>query len=93
LQVVGEEAGLPFSVGVDGNPGRVPMPSRDATLPAKPAGSARAFDHAAPHQVAQKPGADDLEQVRDGGVGDARQGVEHGLARTSGKDAVQGDDV
>ena len=27
---------------VDGNPGRVTMPSRDAALPAKPAGSARA---------------------------------------------------
>jgi len=27
----------------DGNPGRVPKPSRDAPLPAKPAGSARVF--------------------------------------------------
>jgi len=29
------------SIDCDGNPGRVPIPSRDASLPAKPAGSAR----------------------------------------------------
>jgi hypothetical protein len=28
---------------VDGNPGRVSIPSRDATLPATPAGSARGY--------------------------------------------------
>jgi hypothetical protein len=38
------------------------------------------LDDAAADEVAQEPGADDLQQVRDGGVGDARQGVKHGLA-------------
>ena len=33
--------------------------------------------HAVTDEVAQQPGADDLQEVRRGGVGDARQGVEH----------------
>jgi hypothetical protein len=85
-EVIGEEAGLPLAVVVDGNPGRVPIPSRDATLPAKPAGSARNLDQAAAEQVAQKPSADDLEQVRHGDIRDARQGVEHGIAH---EDSIQ----
>jgi len=64
-EVVGEKSGLALGLGVDGNPGRVPIPSRDATLPAKPAGSARNFDHVAANQVSQQPGADDREQIRD----------------------------
>ena len=38
------------------------------------------LDDVVAHQVAQEPGADDLQQVRDGNVGDARQGVEHRFA-------------
>jgi hypothetical protein len=51
------------------------------------------LDDMAADQVAQEPGADDLQQVSDGDVGDARQGVEHGLAvsGTSHEDSIQHD--
>jgi hypothetical protein len=58
------------------------LPDYPCPLVAEEAGLSLAvvLDHPAAHQVAQEPGADDLQQVRDGGVGDARQGMEHGLA-------------
>lgn len=52
------------------------------------------LDHAVADEVAQKPGSDDLEQVRDGDVRDARQGVEHRLpVGTSDKNSIQRDEV
>jgi hypothetical protein len=52
------------------------------------------LDDAATDEVAQKPGADDLEQVRHGDIRDARQSVEHWLAvGTSHEDSIQGDEV
>jgi hypothetical protein len=52
------------------------------------------LDDVVADQVAQEPGADDLHQVRDSDVRDARQGVEHRLAAwTSDKDSIQSDDV
>ena len=48
------------------------------------------LDDVVADQVAQEPGADDLEQVRDSDIGDARQGVEHRLAvcGTSHEDSI-----
>ncbi len=62
-EVVGEKSGLPLAVVVDGNPGRVPMPSRGATLPARPAGSARVLDDVAADEVAQEPAGRDGSSV------------------------------
>jgi hypothetical protein len=67
---------------------RVFVGREEASLPL-----AVVLDDMAADQVAQEPGADDLQQVSDGDVGDARQGVEHRLAVVGARheDSIQHD--